>query len=274
MLNAIIRKLRPGAPTLQEDIFAAYFRLRRWIAIIAFAFPLVLPGVGWFWYHVPPQHSLSAYYHGLPGVEAGTDCLPGAKPGPDCHAKGARSPHGLGPMRNWFVGTLFIVGTFLVLYRGFSPLEDRVLSLAGLCALGVATNPMPWPEGVDQFSLHTVLANALFVCLWFAVMFTSGHTLEWLTAARRPHYRHCYQFLGWWMLFTPIIAETTRWITGMYSYYTILIEASGIWAFAYYWWKKNEELQESNARAHLTFSPPPSAVPPAETPAAAVGPPT
>jgi len=44
-------------------------------------------------------------------------------------------------MRDWFVGILWAVGSFLVLYRGFSVAEDWALNIAGLSAILLAINP-------------------------------------------------------------------------------------------------------------------------------------
>jgi len=48
----------------------------------------------------------------------------------------------LDPERNAFVGVLCAVGVFLLLYKGYSWFEDRVLDLAGVSAVGIAFFPM------------------------------------------------------------------------------------------------------------------------------------
>ncbi|MEK6193046.1 MAG: hypothetical protein N2F24_02290 [Deltaproteobacteria bacterium] len=44
-------------------------------------------------------------------------------------------------MRNWLVGTLFVIGFFLLSYRGHDPIDNRVGNLAWFFALGVALFP-------------------------------------------------------------------------------------------------------------------------------------
>ncbi len=95
-----------------NHISATYKALRLGVALIAFAFPLILWIGGHIHASLPLQGSMSAYYH------AGDALHPGQ-----------------GVMRNEFVGILFAVGTILFLYQGISRLEDYALNLAGVLAL-------------------------------------------------------------------------------------------------------------------------------------------
>ena len=102
-----------------DHIKGTYLRLRLALGVLAFLFPVVLLAVGWFVYGVPHQHSMSHYYFGIPT-------------GSELRAF---------PMRIFFVGILWTIGWFLICYKGFSPAEDRLLNLAGFCALLVAMFP-------------------------------------------------------------------------------------------------------------------------------------
>src|ERR1700733_14650519 len=101
---------------LRQNIMATYFSLRIGIAAVGIALPLVVGIVGYFYAHVCLQRSISAYYHAV---------------GPTGHS-----------MRNWFIGSLFVIGVFLYLYKGFSMLENILLNVGGLLAVLIALVPM------------------------------------------------------------------------------------------------------------------------------------
>ena len=82
---------------LQHHMFATYTTLRIGLAVIAFAFPILL-WLGGRVIGLPLQDSMSAYYHAF--------------------AADGQS------MRNWFVGILFAVGVILYLYQGYSYREN------------------------------------------------------------------------------------------------------------------------------------------------------
>ncbi len=106
--------------TLLSHVFGTYNRLRVGMGAIAFAFPFLLWGMGWWYYGLPLQGSMSAYYWAI--IEEGSNP----------------------PMRVWFVGILFAIGSFLFLYKGYTPWENWALNVAGVCAICVALFPMCW----------------------------------------------------------------------------------------------------------------------------------
>ena len=143
MLSALRKRQELPADRLAAHVFSTYASVRYGTAAIAFAFPLVLVFGGWF-KGIQLQPSMSAYYW---------------------VASGAEYP----PMRIWFVGILFVVAAFLYLYKGFTPLENYALNVAGVCALGVALVPMPW--NCPQCSnVNPVLSKkssvGILLCLW------------------------------------------------------------------------------------------------------------
>ena len=88
----------------EEHIFSSYFILRVGIAILAIVFPLIL-WIGGGMMEIKFQPSMSDYYNAV-GIDGKS-------------------------MRDWFVGILWAVGVFLVLYKGRSRKEDLILDLAG-----------------------------------------------------------------------------------------------------------------------------------------------
>ncbi len=150
---------------LKEHILKTYFWSRVGIAAISILFPLVLWFVG-LSLNVHLQGSISAYYHT--------------------------------PMRDVFVGSLFAIGAFLYLYRGYSTVENIALDFAGIFAIGVAilpTSAISEPK-CDTFTapyLHGVCAILFFIAIAYVCIFQSSETLkEMIDESRRKFYEILY----------------------------------------------------------------------------------
>jgi len=198
--------------SLEDHVFKTYFSLRIGIAIMALAFPFLLL-LGGLSIGVPWQNSMSAYYHASSGDSS---------------------------MRNWFVGILFGVAAFLILYRGYRPLENWLLNLGGVFAVGVAIFPMAWKCASNcKWSLHGFCAVAFFLCLAAVCLFCSRDTLQLIKdPKRRKRYQGIYSALGLMM----VVLATTAFAP---SKVTFCIECAGIVAFSAYWLTKSKELEES-----------------------------
>lgn len=88
------------AGKLRSHISATYYTLRKGLAVLALALPWVLWIGGHIFSDLPLQASMSAYYHAGGGV-----------------------------MRDAFVGIMFAVSFFLVLYKGFTYFENHAFNL-------------------------------------------------------------------------------------------------------------------------------------------------
>ena len=128
----------------------SYIVQRRGMALLAAAFPLGFLASTFVFGRTTFQPSLSAYYWT-----------------PD-------------PERNFFVGVLCAMGVFLLLYKGYTLLEDRVLDVAGLCAVGIAFFPMNKAGDCASsgFSLHGVFAVTFFACIAYVCIFMSEKSLR------------------------------------------------------------------------------------------------
>jgi hypothetical protein len=240
---------------LQKHVTSTYRNLRRMLAIIGFLFPLFLPLVGKYWYGIPFQNSMSAYYFaGSNGEGPIRSWLTSLDFSPLKYILFVMTEAASEtPLRSWFVGILFVMGVFLYIYKGFSDIENYLLNGAGLSALGVALFPMEWNCGdaCHWFTLHGVFAVVLFICIAFVALFCSGETLlkRPLSAERNTYYRNWYFWLGLGMIASPLAAwAITKTIgsTGL----TFFVEWFGIWTFAAYWWIKSNELSENKAEIH------------------------
>jgi hypothetical protein len=208
---------------LQKHILSSYTALRRWIGLLAVALPLILSILGIVLADVALQGSISAYYHA-----------------------------GAGAMRNWFVGILWAIGVFLLLYRGFTQRENIALDLAGILLIVVAMVPMEWGCGdsCQKVSIHGVAAISFFLMIGYVCIFRSCDTLHLVqNPAQRRRYRKLYRLLGQSMWIFPTIVGALLFLGAnpLGPYTIFMLETVAIWVFAAYWLIKSRELKESNA---------------------------
>jgi hypothetical protein len=247
---------------LSKQIAATYRMLRLGLAVLAFAFPLLLFFGGYFIGKLPLAGSMSAYYHyhalkpPLPhtGAPDQSASVPGAA---------EKDMPGQGVMRNIFVGILFAVGGLLFAYQGFSRREDFALNFAGIMAWGIALFPMNWPEGTrdSSFSLHGAFAISFFVCIAYVCIWRAKDTLSLIADdAMRKRYLWTYKFLGWVMVIFPFLAWAIISLSPWRKWVIFFVELAGIYIFATYWIIKSNEayktkMDEKAGRGRLKVQP-------------------
>jgi hypothetical protein len=169
---------------LQQHVASTYRNLRFILVVIGFVFPPFLYLIGQFWYGIPLQGSMSAYYwaespSGGPIRNLVASYLSGS-PFPLAQLEGA-------PMRSWFVGLLFVLGIFLYVYKGFGDIENWLLNIAGVSALGVALVPMGWNCGDtcqsirilgSEITLHGTFAMLAFFSMAAMALWCAKDTLH------------------------------------------------------------------------------------------------
>jgi len=167
-------------------------------------------------------------------------------------------------MRDWFVGTLWVIGVFLFFYRYRPRDAGRARSswewvrtgaadawlgkAAGLCAVVVAllpTAPPPDSKGVPPTigTVHGVAAAILFVCLALfpLLLFSQSRTR-----------RHLYLFYGWTMV--ALLALTVAYAFAPASFREsiaplrpiLVLETLLIMVFGWSWFEKGRELADSS----------------------------
>jgi hypothetical protein len=240
---------------IQKFMMATFVRVRVGVGVIGICFPFLLWGIGGIRYHLPLAGSMSAYYHAtLECMDTGSgetckalDC---SDPNNLTTCKVTEPPTGMGPMRNWFVGILFIMGACLYLIHGFSIWEKIFLNLAGMFAVMVALNPMPWVVGkASGFPIHYVSAMSFFGMIACVCLFCSGKTLKYMPdcpnrAEIIKRYKWAYRLLGVSMLVSPLMGGIFSYVTKQNNK-TFATEALGTIAFGVYWILKTEELDRS-----------------------------
>jgi hypothetical protein len=206
---------------LRKHVEGTYFNLRIGMAVIAFAFPILLYAGAKLIRGVPLQDSMSAYYHAGNGV-----------------------------MRDVFVGVLVTIGAFLYLYKGFSRAENVALNLAGIFAVGIALFPVQWPcePACQRISLHGAAAILFFASVAYVCLFRAADTLVLLDDDKKiAKYKAAYQTLGALMIVSPLAAFVVSTVLGRSSAVVFFITAFAVWAFAAYWYAKSREIRQTSA---------------------------
>jgi hypothetical protein len=174
----------------QRELVLSYHRVRTALGILGLALPVVLV-VGGIASNLATQPSLSDYYHTL--------------------------------LRDFFVGSLFAIGIFLISYKGYPRTrkeffsDDWVTTIAGLAAFGVAL----FPNEVPQQPITSPLQLALGILLTAGLHYFSA-TLFLMSLA----YMSLFKFT-----FTANPVRTRIYIT---CGTTILVATLGVMVASYF----------------------------------------
>jgi hypothetical protein len=210
---------------LQDHIYKTYFSLRRGLCFLAFVFPLLLLLIG-LWKDIPFQASISDYYFAFAPQDSKLRDFPG---------------------RVVFVGILFALGFFLILYRGFSKTKDQALDIAGLSLLVIALFPTQTPSycdncGSNTYSVvHNAAGGILFLCTAFVAWACSEETLVQMPDPPRRYFRTGYDALAAAMFVLPIAVFVMASILKIPEK-IFIVEYVGIAVFALFWLLKTIEL--------------------------------
>jgi len=228
---------------LRKHIFAGYRGISVGMWMLGVLMPVMLAWIGKS-YEDKVRESWSAYYYG-PGFT-----------------------------NEIFIGFLFAIGMLLILYKGFSQIENWLFWVAGLASIMVACLPMneckaqeycldpetrieascyPMPVfGEVRISAHGVAAAVFFAMMALAIFLTSRDTLKLLPEKLswlEKYYKWTYFALGVLILVMP----------GWYAFVsdsnsaTFLAESWGAGIFSFYWIIKSLELWQTRAE-HLALA--------------------
>jgi len=227
-----------------------YMALRIFLCAFAFSMPIVLYAWGKLWHGLDLQPSMSAYFWVADSDQCATF-----------------------PMRTFFVGYLCAIGACLLVYRGLTLLENRLLDVAAICAFVVASFPeritpsaaTSNPQIAQLFEncpaihewaiqqqpslpIHFIAANILFLSLAIVAWFCAKESLKYLPdpdGKIRNKYQRFYKTIGFVMAVFPVLGFGLAYLIGEGSNKVFFIEAFGIVTFGVYWWKKTTEIKRS-----------------------------
>jgi len=205
---------------LQENVLSTYFTLRMGIVVLSVALPLILYFGGRLG-GVDLLNSMSAYYGDHNGL-----------------------------MRNWLVGILWVVGSFLYLYKGFSTLENILLNLAGAFAVGVAMVPCNCWSDVEgpNSKLHAFVAVSFFLSMAAVCLLCASDTISLLPDQKtRDAFKRRYRVIGILLVASPATAVLVSYVLRQFDNYKFFVEAFGVWMFAAYWLVKSREFSITSA---------------------------
>lgn len=152
-------------------------------------------------------------------------------------------------MRNVFVGAVVTIGVLMLLYRAFNVIENVLLNVAGIAAIGVALFPVAPDAGATDgatsgFWIHDWFATVTFAAIGIVAAFFGPDTVYLLPARLQPRYRRIYRTLGVAMFIVPAVTYLLS-RAGLGSLFWI--ETVGLWIFAGYWLTKTVEYRTTAA---------------------------
>ncbi len=200
---------------IEHRVLVSYLTLRRVVGLLGVLLPIVLAvGEKMIFGGSSLRPSLSAYYDS--------------------------------PMRDVFVGSLFVIGLFLFSYRGYERKDDVAGDLACVFALGVALSPISSASYAIRMT-HSLSAAALFITLAFfsLFLFTKSKPGRPLTPEKRFRNR-IYVTCGLMML-GAVAAIGLYYALGSPPSITRLnpvfwLEALALAAFGFSWFVKGKTL--------------------------------
>lgn len=205
-----------------RSMIISYRLLRRLIGILGMALPLALVLGALIFFDTGFQSSISSYYYT--------------------------------GMRSVFVGTMCVIGFFMLSYRGYESIDNIYGDLACVFAIGVALFPA-LPDGAISvgFNLtdhvHLIFSSLFFITLiYFSLcLFTKTDKKEPLKG-RKLHRNNIYKGCGYIMtvciLLMVIFAILPREMALRFEPLNPIfwLEAAAIMAFGFSWLIKGETL--------------------------------
>jgi hypothetical protein len=159
-----------------------------------------------------------------------------------------------------FVGTLCVLGGFLISYYGTNKWESRLSNLAGVCAFGIAAFPTTITEfiankNIDNLYLevcvpvtsgwgivHFVFAGVLFACFTtFCLVFFQkpDETYTGEEAVKFKRRQRIYKICGWVIIVSIVMIAIFNFLLdvtgGFFAYSTFIFETTSLWAFGSAW---------------------------------------
>lgn len=195
----------------------SYLTLRKFIGLLGIALPVIMVAGGMLTTKsFMVEQSISNYYHT--------------------------------GMRDIFVGILFVLGFFLLSYKGYQAIDDISGNLGFVFAIGVALCPTG-PEHPVMHALHAIFATLLFaIFIFFSLyLFRKGSKPD-STTSRKKSRNIVYLVCGIVMIISVSgvgICLTFLSLTQLENTNIVFwLESVALWAFGISWLTKGKVLWE------------------------------
>lgn len=217
--------LPPGSPM---TLCLPYLSLRMIVGILGIALPFILAMGALIFFGTGLQDSISEYYH--------TD------------------------MRDVFVGIVFIIGSFLITYRGHDIIDNIFSTIGGISAIGAALFPAsPGSATTVSGILHVIFAALFFLALIYFALFLFPKTSLVIPPTPQKLQRNMvYKACGWIMIICLglliIYSLLPNSITAPLDPFhpAFWLEAIAVVAFGFCWLTKGEGILADKAGAIIT----------------------
>jgi hypothetical protein len=164
-----------GTPGNPQTLCLPYFTLRIIVGILGITLPLILYLGGLIISGTGLQDSISKYYY--------TD------------------------MRNVFVGILFVIGSFLMTYRGYDIIDNIVSTIGGISVILAALFPAtPGSAATVTGTLHTIFSALFFLALIYFALVLFPKTSPVIPPTPQKQLRNTvYKTCGWIMIICLVL---------------------------------------------------------------------
>ena len=202
----------------ENALIFSYLELRKTIGFLGIALPIVLSLGAFLLFQTGIQRSISSYYH--------TD------------------------MRNVFVGTLCVIGFFLLSYKGYERSDDIAGDLGCLFAVGVALFPTTPDSASTTQTLwigyaHNTFATLFFGTLIYFSLFLFTKTDPNKSPSRKKRQRNAvYRVCGYTMVICILLIAIFSFLPDTLKVYKPVywLESIAILAFGFSWLIKGEAI--------------------------------
>ncbi|MFQ6005142.1 MAG: DUF998 domain-containing protein [Woeseia sp.] len=215
--------------TNDDRLIISYLTLRKIVGVLGTALPFVLFLGAVIIFGTGIQDSISSYYHT--------------------------------GMRDVFVGTLCVIGFFLLSYKGYEPKDDRAGDLACVFAIGVALFPTTHGELISDSAriigyVHLIFAAAFFATLiYFSLRLFTKTNPDIEPTDRKKQRNKVYRVCGYTMsvciiliIFYSLLGDT---VSSIKQYAPVFwLEGLAVVAFGISWLTKGEAILRDQANTH------------------------
>jgi len=233
----------PVQTAVKNPAILSYHAMRRVVGIIALALPFALAGGAIVLAVLGPGHRLPH-----PLVERSI------------------SDYYYTPMGPIYIGSLFVIASFLMSSRGYERIDKIAGYLAGFFALGVALFPSesPYVSWYSKFEVgvgyvHTAFAALMFLAIAFFCLFLFPRSSEKRLSRRKRHRNLIYKICGVTIV-ACIGAMTSLSLPGVYprlrpGHPLLVTESLAMICFGVAWLTKGEGIlcdKPHNHHAHVS----------------------